>query len=97
MRWLPLVLLFAATARADDIPKLELEVGQTIEANVHYARGWMCDDPTLISADLVTRDDHNDWIVKGVKIGHTQCRVGLEQSRPFYVFDITVKAKRHSR
>jgi hypothetical protein len=97
MRWLVLVLLIAATARAGEITKVEVEVGQTVEANVSYARGWMCDDPSLISADLVTRDDHNVWIVKGVKIGHTQCRVGLEQSRVSYVFDLAVKAKRQRR
>jgi len=97
MRWLALVLLIAATARADDITKVDVEVGQTVETNVQYARGWMCDDPSLISADVVTRNDHNVWIVKGVKIGHTQCRVGLDQGRVSYVFDVTVKAKRHSR
>lgn len=97
MRWLALVLLVAATARADDVNKVEVEVGQTVETNVQYARGWMCDDASLVTADMVTRDDHNVWIVKGVKIGHTQCRVGLDRSRVWYVFDVTVKAKRQSR
>jgi hypothetical protein len=94
MRWLALVLLVAATARADDLNKVEVEVGQTVETNVQYARGWMCDDPSLIAGDMVTRDDHNVWIVKGVKIGHTQCRVGLDRMRVYYVFDVTVKARR---
>jgi hypothetical protein len=95
MRWLVLVMmLVAATARADDPNKLEIEVGQTVETNVQYARGWMCDDPSLVTADMVTRDDHNVWIVKGAKVGHTQCRVGLDRLRVYYVFDVTVKAKR---
>lgn len=94
MRWLVSVLLVAATAQAEDIPRIDLEVGQTVEQNVQYARGWMCDDASLVTADMVTRDDHNVWIVKGVKVGHTQCRVGLDRYRVYYVFDVHVTAKR---
>ena len=94
MRWIASVLLIAATARADEINRVDVEVGGTIEQNVAYARGWMCDDPSLITADMVTRDDHNVWIVKGVKVGHTQCRVGLDRLRVYYVFDVHVVAKR---
>ncbi len=94
MRWLVSVLLVAATAHAEEIPRIELEVGQTVEQNVQYARGWMCDDASLVTADMVTRDDHNVWIVKGVKVGHTQCRVGLDRFRVYYVFDVHVVAKR---
>ncbi len=94
MRWLASVLLVAATAYAEEIPRIDLEVGQTVEQNVQYARGWMCDDASLVTADMVTRDDHNVWIVKGVKVGHTQCRVGLDRYRVYYVFDVHVTAKR---
>ena len=93
MRWIVIVLLVTAAARADEIPRLDVEVGQTLEQNVHYARGWMCDDPSLITADMATRDDHNVWVIKGVKVGRTQCRVGLEQSRVSYVFDVRVVPK----
>lgn len=93
MRWLAL-LLFPAVAMAQDVPRLDVEVGKSVEQNVMYARGWMCDDPSLVSADLVTRDDRNIWIVKGVKVGQTLCRVGLDRLGVHYVFDVHVVAKK---
>jgi hypothetical protein len=93
MRWLAL-LLVPAVATAEDVPRLDVEVGKTVEQNVMYARGWMCDDPSLITADIVTRDDRNIWIVKGVKPGETLCRVGLDRLRVHYVFDVHVVAKK---
>jgi hypothetical protein len=93
MRWLA-ILLFAGTAYADEPPRVDLEVGGTVEKNVAYARGWMCDDPSLLTAQMVTRDDHNVWIAKGVKVGKTLCRVGLDHQRVSYVFDVHVVPKR---
>ena len=69
-------------------------IDATVEKNVSYARGWMCDDPSLLTAQMVTRDDHNVWIAKGVKLGETQCRVGLDRMRVYYVFDVHVVPKR---
>lgn len=95
MRWLALLLL-AGTAYADETPRVDIEVGATVEKDVGYARGWMCDDPALLTATMVTRDDHNVWIAKGVKVGHTLCRVGLDRGRVYYVFDVRV-VPRHTR
>ncbi len=101
MKALAIFLLGAAIARADDPPpRLEVELDKTIERNVGYARGWQCDDPTLVTADLVTRGDANFWIVTGVKLGTTQCRVGTEQYRPHRMFEVVVvppKAKAKAR
>ena len=88
------LLLVAATAYADDVPRVDVEVGASVEKNVEYARGFMCDDPSLVSVEMVTRDDHNVWIVKGVKVGETLCRVGLDRLRVHYVFDVHVLPKR---
>ncbi len=96
MRSWPLLLL-AATASADDVPRLDVEVGATVERNVHVARGFMCDDPSLVSAQVVTRDDHNVWIVKGVKVGETMCRVGVDKLAVSYVFDVRVVPARQKR
>jgi hypothetical protein len=100
MRSLALLLLVAATAHAEtpavETPRVDIEVGATVEKNVSYARGWMCDDPSLLTAEMVTRDDHNVWIAKGVKLGHTLCRVGLDHQRVYYVFDVHVVPK-HAR
>lgn len=88
------LLLVAATAYADDVPRVDVEVGASVEKNVEYARGFMCDDPSLVSVEMVTRDDHNVWIVKGVKVGETMCRVGMDRLRVHYVFDVHVLPKR---
>jgi hypothetical protein len=93
MRWLALLLL-PAVAMAGDIPRVDVELGKSVEKDVQAARGWMCDDPSLITADLVTRDNRNVWTVTGVKLGHTLCRVGTDQYGPHYVFDLHVVPKK---
>ena len=73
---------------------LPIAVGQTVEEPVDNAIGWFCDDPSLISAEIVTRGAFNDWRVTGVKAGTTQCRVGTELGRASYLFDVTVIERR---
>ena len=89
--------LLATTARADgilvpgDFPKLNVEVGKTVEAAVgHYRGAWGCDDATLVTADIITKDDTNYWVVTGVKAGSTQCRVGIWNQGGYAVFDVYV-------
>jgi hypothetical protein len=94
-RSVALLALLAAPAVRADGRSLEVAVGRTIEVNVGYARGWMCDDPSIIKAELVTRGDANIWIVTGVKTGATQCRVGTDMDTPvYYLFDLRVVAKK---
>jgi hypothetical protein len=83
-------------ARADGTP-LEVVVGETVERDVDYARGWFCDDPSILDAALVTRDDRNIWRVTGVKVGTTLCRVGQVPYPPVYLFDVHVVAKKTRR
>ena len=90
MRLALLVLLAASLAHADGEPRLEVEMGRTYEIDVGMARGWMCDDPSLISADLVTRGERNIWIVKGAKLGATLCRVGTDPALVHYVYAVQV-------
>ncbi len=97
MKKLLLPLLLASTAFADEPLRVDVEVGATVEKNVQYARGYMCDDPSLVSAEMVTRDDHNVWIVKGVKVGKTLCRVGVDKLQASYVFDVRVVPARQKR
>jgi hypothetical protein len=79
------------TARADEPQRVVVEVGKTVEQNVGYARGgWICDDPSLISGELVTRGDTNYWIVTGAKPGTTLCRVGTDRYRVVYMFELVV-------
>jgi len=71
-------------------PSLRVEIGKTVERLVGYARGWTCDDPSLVTAEVVTRGDHNVWIVTGKKLGSTKCRVGTDPYGVSYVFDVRV-------
>jgi hypothetical protein len=84
------VLATAAVARADGEVPLEVELGNTVELKVYSARGWFCDDPTLVQAELVTRDDTNVWRVSGAKLGSTLCRVGTNPALLHYVFAVKV-------
>jgi hypothetical protein len=85
-----LVAAASAVARADGEIPIEVELGKTTELNVHSARGWFCDDPSLVQAELVTRDDTNVWRVAGAKLGSTMCRVGTTPGLPYYVFAVKV-------
>lgn len=69
-------------------------VGKTVERDVGNATGWFCDDPSLIDAQLVTRNERNVWIVTGKQAGTTQCRVGTDVSRASFLFDVSVRARR---
>ncbi len=83
-------LLVAATAHADPT-RLEITVGKTVEVDVGYARGLICDDTTFIDARLVTRGDSNVFVVKGLAPGATLCRVGTDVDRvAHFMFDVRV-------
>lgn len=86
-------LLFTERASAQERP-LVIEIGKTLETKVGYARGWSCDDPTLVTAELVTRDEQNVWIVTGQKTGSTQCRVGTDPYGVSFVFHVRVVPRR---
>lgn len=80
-------------APSDPAPNvLRVQVGKTVERPVGILRGYFCDDPALISADMITRGDVNVWIVTGAKAGSTRCRVG-DMLHPFLLFDVVVTAK----
>ena len=81
-----------ALAAQGGIP-LSVGVGKTVERQVGNATGWFCDDPSLVTADLVTRGDINVWRVTGVAVGTTECRVGTDPTRASYVFDVTVTGR----
>jgi hypothetical protein len=96
---LTLPLVAAGEARADgilvpgDYPHVTVQVGKTVEQDVGYRRGrWFCDDPSILTAELVTRGETNKWIVTGVKAGSTQCRVGTEREG-YNVYNVFVTAR----
>ncbi|MDB4955464.1 MAG: hypothetical protein JWO36_3033 [Myxococcales bacterium] len=92
---LVICLLVTGLARADGT-RLEVELGKTVERDVGIATGSFCDDPSLVTTDLVTRNDRNVWIVRGAKLGTTLCRVGTDPTRPHFVFEVHVTRPRRS-
>lgn len=84
-----------AAAHADEPPRIEIAVGQTAEREVGFALGLLCDDLSIVRAELGpgTRDS-NLFRVTGLVPGTTSCRVGTEPSRPSFVFQIHVSATR---
>ncbi len=91
MKLVAAALLFASTsALADGEIRIDLELGKKREIDVGYVRGWMCDDPSLVTADMVTKDERNYWVVTGVKLGSTTCRVGTDPLAGHYVFAVRV-------
>jgi len=97
MTRIALVLCLAAgTAAADDGIRLEVAVGDTVEREVGFAMGLLCDDLAIIHADLrAGTPESNTFRVTGVAEGTTKCRVGTAPNRPGYVFEIHVIPARH--
>ncbi len=90
-------LLISNLALADgilvegDYPKVSVAVGKTVEHNVGIMRGgWMCDDPSLLTGDIITKGEANYFVITGVKAGSTQCRVGHERFGGVTVFNVYV-------
>ena len=92
-RTLVLLALCGAPApvAAGDGIVLTLALGKTVDVEVGNAIGWFCDDPSLVTAQLITIRDVNYWRVSGEKVGTTQCRVGTDLGRASFVFEVTVK------
>ena len=85
-----LATCLVSTVAFADGTRLDIEITKTVERDVGIATGWFCDDPALMSGELVTRGQRNVWIVRGLKVGTTQCRVGTDPSRPAFVYEVHV-------
>lgn len=96
MRRIALLIACAGVAHAQSVAEyLEVEVGASTYRDVGGALGYQCDDPALVAAEVKPFDAQtNRFTVKGVKVGKTQCRVGLDYSRPSVLFDVRVVAAR---
>ena len=93
MRWLVLsaLLVTAVPAGAEDREPLEVEVGQTVSREVGYAMGYLCDDETILHAEMRNgTPDNNLFVVTGKKPGTTLCRAGTVENRPTVLFEVKV-------
>ena len=90
--------LVSATAVAEDAARLDVAVGETVERDVGYALGLMCDDTAAIHVDLRnTSPETNTFVVTGIKEGTALCRVGTSPGRPTFLFEIHVVPVRRDR
>ncbi len=89
------LLLLCGTASADGEIRLDVAVGKTVEVGVGAARGWFCDDTSILKGDMITRADTNYFVVTGVSPGKTSCRVGgVSSASPVsYLFEVHVTEK----
>jgi hypothetical protein len=78
----------------DDAPEtITVEVGKTVSREVGYAMGHLCDDETIVHAEMQNgTPDNNLFVVTGLKAGTTMCRAGTVQNRPQILFQVTVIA-----
>ncbi|CAN5739396.1 hypothetical protein BH11MYX3_BH11MYX3_23620 [soil metagenome] len=91
------LLLTTATVGAEDRVPLVVEVGQTVSREVGYAMGHLCDDETVVRAEMKNGTPENNlFVVTGKKPGTTLCRAGVVPDRPTILFEITVTARKRS-
>lgn len=78
-------------AHAEDRVPLTIELGKTVTEKVGYAMGHLCDDETIVRAEMKNGTvEDNLFVVTGKKLGTTLCRAGTMQDRPSVLFEITV-------
>jgi hypothetical protein len=74
---------------------INVEVGQTAERDVGIAIGLLCDDVSIMHAELRSETPQSNVLrVTGVQPGDTRCRAGTVPGRPMFVFEIHVTARR---
>lgn len=97
-----LALGLAGSARADGARQaplpIDVAVGETVAQGVGFAMGLLCDDLSIVRAELrASTPESNMFVVTGVQEGTTLCRVGTAIGRPSFVFEIHVVPPRPRR
>lgn len=83
---------------AERIP-ITLAVGETKVIEVGFARMHLCDDISIVDAEMRDKNaETNVFVVRGKKPGTTDCRVGLdpENGRPTFLYSVTVEKPKPS-
>ena len=96
--WLAFVLGLLRVDDLDATRRLDVPLGSTVEIEVGYAVGFRCDNVEIIEPEMKRKSDKmNVFVVKGLALGHTQCRVGLAAQGPTTLFDVQVVPKPSKR
>ena len=84
------LVMLSGTAAADGT-RIEVPIGETVELDVGYAIGSLCDDTSVVTPEMREREGKtNVFALTGVKLGTTLCRVGTDVTRSSYLFEIHV-------
>ncbi|HVZ48434.1 MAG TPA: hypothetical protein VG916_06605 [Gemmatimonadaceae bacterium] len=74
----------------DPLPEIVVKLGTTVETDVGTLRGVHCDDLSIITVDIATRQNRNYFSVTGKAVGSTLCRVGTDATRPGTLYRVRV-------
>ena len=98
MLWIS-VLVAVLVGTTGDAPRpLVVAVDETVELEVGYAVGFRCDDTRILEASMKPKSETtNVFIVKGIAVGNTLCRVGTAPERPSMLLEVRVIAKPRGR
>ena len=87
----------AALAQSEPVASgtsVQLKVGQKKVLNVGLAIGLVCDDGSIVRAELqAVSDKENHLVLTGLKPGQTACRAGTANVSRSVLVNITVVAK----
>src|SRR5262245_17580928 len=92
--WLAALIGWLALDDVDAARKLVVPIDEIVELDVGYAVGFRCDDVKIIEPAMRSKSETaNVFVVKGLALGQTQCRVGTNGQGPTALFDVHVVAK----
>ena len=100
--FLSVLLVGTGPALAQQTPvasgvKVHLQVGQQKVLNVGLAMGLVCDDGTVVQAELrPASHSENELVLVGLKPGKTACRAGTANMSRSKLVQVTVTAKNPS-
>jgi hypothetical protein len=81
----------AAPVAADPGDRIVVTVGQSEQRDVGMARGFSCDDPSLVRVEMKTVSrKSNVATLTGLAEGKTHCRIGTYAGLPSVVVEVVV-------
>ena len=94
-RAVPVLLLLAAAAHADDDPagtvRLDLEVGHTAPIQALPGSNVICDDLSVVAPEFA--EDGGGFVLRALKPGTTLCGVWLGEQKPGGLYRVRVAPK----
>ena len=95
------ILCLSLSARAQDVPpadpegtvRVEVEVGQSVDALARASARVVCDDPEVVGPELA-EDGGTSFVLRGLKPGETLCGVRQAGEVPGGLYRVKVVPKK---